>query len=116
MRAPDFSRRIVAVNVEAVEFGKSTSVVNRSTRQRAKFGMRMFDGWGNVRSRSEFTIEIKWMAAFIHAPPIILATPDEMSRFPKVLAVVAGPDLSGLLVDAKSPRIAQPVGPVFRPS
>jgi len=37
-----------------------------------------------------------------------------MRRFPKVLAIVAHPDLPGLLVDAHAPRVTQAIGPVFR--
>ena len=75
----------------------------------------MFDGRSNDRRGSELAIDVEWMTAFIHAPAIVLAAPDEMRGFPEVLSVVAGPDRSGLFVDAQSPGIAQPVRPVLRP-
>src|SRR5882672_11431322 len=75
--------------------------------------MGMLDS-GSYRGRgAQLAIEIKRMAPFINTPSIILAAPDEVRRFPEVLTVVACPNLSGLLVDAQPPRVAQAVGPVF---
>src|ERR1041384_1789953 len=105
---------MVAINIHAVEFGELIPIIDRAACERPRFGMVMFDGRRDGRSRTELAVEVKRMAAFINAPPTILAAADEMRRFPKVLAVVADPDLPGLLVDAHAPRIAQAVGPVFR--
>src|SRR5436190_7879966 len=75
----------------------------------------MFDGRSNDRRGSELAIDVEWMTAFIHAPAIVLAAADEMRGLAEVLSVVAGPDRSGLFVDAQSPGIVQPVRPVLRP-
>src|SRR5262245_13237310 len=76
--------------------------------------MTMFDGRRHRRSRTELTVRIKGMASFVNAPAIIFTTPDEVSGFPEILAVVAHPDLPGFLINAHAPRIAQTVSPVFR--
>ena len=76
--------------------------------------MVVLDGRRDGGSRTELAVEVKRMAAFINAPAIILTAPDQMRRFPKVLAVVAGPDLASLFIDAQAPGIAQTVSPVLR--
>src|SRR2546425_8296951 len=76
--------------------------------------MAMFDGGENDRRRPELAVEIKRMAAFIDAPTVVFTAPHQVRRFPKVLPVIADPDLTGLFVNRQSPRVAQPVSPIFR--
>src|SRR5213592_3879197 len=54
------------------------------------------------------------MAAFINAPAVILAASHEVGRFPKVLTIIACPDLTCLAVNRHPPGIAQTVGPELR--
>ena len=77
--------------------------------------MVVLDGRRDGGSRTELAVEVKRMAAFINAPAIIFTAPDQMRRFPKVLAVVANPDLAGLFINAHAPGISQTVSPVLRP-
>src|SRR5882672_6344465 len=74
----------------------------------------MFDGGRNNGGWTAAAIEVESMASFIDAPAVILTAPDEVRRFPKVLAVVSHPDPSGFLVDAQAPGVAQAVAPIFR--
>ena len=112
-RAPDFACREVAVNVHAVEFGEFFAVVNHAARQRPRFGMTVFDGGQNHGRRTKLAIEVKWMAAFVHAPTVVFTLSHQVGCFPKVLAVIADPDLTALLVNRQPPRVAQTVGPIF---
>src|SRR5438128_5104108 len=76
--------------------------------------MVMLDGRWHRGRRTQLAVEVKWVAAFVNAPPVVFAAPDEVRRFPKVLPIVACPDLAGFAVDRQPPRIAQAVSPVFR--
>src|SRR5437867_8072278 len=76
--------------------------------------MTVFEGRKNDWGRSDFAVEIERMAPFINAPTVILPAPEQDSGFPKVLAVIANPNLPGFLVCAHPPWIAQAVGPVLR--
>src|SRR5213592_2324760 len=74
----------------------------------------MLEGRRDRRSRTELAVQIEGMVPFINAPTIVLATPAEVGRFPKVLAIVAHPDLPRPGVDRHPPRIAQTIRPEFR--
>src|SRR5688572_6224567 len=76
--------------------------------------MVVFDGREDDGRRAGLAVEVKCVAAFIHAPTVILAAPHQMSGFPKILTIVAGPDSPGLLINGQSPGIAQTIGPIFR--
>src|SRR5881392_1170670 len=76
--------------------------------------MGMLDGWRHDGRRTELAVEVEGMASFINAPPVILAAPHKVSRFPKVLAVIARPYLPGLAVHRQPPRIAQTISPDLR--
>src|SRR6266542_6076138 len=82
-RAPDLSARIVAVNIETIEFREWIPIVNDSARQRAKVGMGMFDGGPNGRGGTQLAIEIKWMTSLIHTPPVVFTALNQMGRFPE---------------------------------
>src|SRR6266576_1373206 len=73
----------------------------------------MFDGGPNNRRGAELAVQVKRMAAFIDAPTVVFTASHQVSRFPKVLAVIADPDLTGLFVNRQPPRIAQTAGPIF---
>src|SRR6266446_6470222 len=75
--------------------------------------MTMFDGGQNNRRRTKLAIEVKWMAALIDAPTVVFTFSHQVSRFPKVLAVIADPDLTALFVNRQPPWVAQTVGPIF---
>ena len=77
--------------------------------------MTVFEGRQNDWRRAEFAVQIERMTPFINAPTVILTAPQQMGCFPEVLTVVPHPDLSGFLVHAHPPGIAQTVGPVLRP-
>src|SRR6266576_961127 len=53
------------------------------------------------------------MTAFIDAPPVVLAPSHQVSCFPKVLPVIADPDLTAHLVYRQPPGVPQSVGPLF---
>src|SRR5439155_26088677 len=78
-RAPDLPRRIVAVNVNPIEFRQWLAIIDFAAGQRAHLGMGMFDGRLNDRSGAEFAVEIKRVAAFINTPSVILAATDQVS-------------------------------------
>src|SRR5882672_9714755 len=73
----------------------------------------MFDRGQNNGRGTKLAIEIKWMAAFIDAPTVILTSSHQMGCLPQVLAIIADPDLTALLVKREPPRVAQPVCPLF---
>src|ERR1043165_5702516 len=77
--------------------------------------MGMFDGRRDYRRGAQLAVQIKWMASLINAPTVVFSSPDKVRRFPKVLPVVPGPNLSCLAIHRQPPWIAQTVGPNLRP-
>src|SRR6187549_2397237 len=82
--APDLSGRVVAIDICAVQSGEFIAIVNDATGQRPRFGMGMLRRGSNDGRRTQLAIEVKRMTSFIHAPPVILAAPDKVNRFPEV--------------------------------
>src|SRR6266496_1165565 len=113
-RAPNGAARIVAVNIDTVKIGKRVAIVNHSSRQGPRFGVVVFNGGRDGGCGTELPVQVERMAAFINAPTIILAASNEVGRFPKVLTVIACPDLTCLAVNCHPPGIAQTVGPELR--
>src|ERR1043166_2860493 len=71
----------------------------------------MLDGRRHGRSWTELAVEVEGMVPLINTPTVILATSEQVSRFPKVLAIVAHPDVSGPSVDRHAPWVAQAIRP-----
>src|SRR6185436_7368469 len=114
-RAPDRPAGIVAVDIRAVQIGKTIAIINNSASERTRFGVVMLDGGRNRRSGTELAIEIKRMAPFINTPSVVLTAPDEVRALPKILAVITDPDVAGFPVNAHAPGIAQPISPNLGP-
>src|SRR6185369_14095705 len=74
----------------------------------------MFDGGQDGGCGTELAVQVEWVASFVNAPPVIFPAPHKVRRFPKVLAVIARPDLPRLVVNRHAPWIAQAVGPDLR--
>src|SRR5947207_9753820 len=64
--APDFPGRVVAINIDAIEFGKLFAVVNHPTGEGARFGMGMLDGWRHDGRRTELAVEVEGMASCLN--------------------------------------------------
>src|SRR5688500_7416607 len=77
--------------------------------------MGMLDGWRHDRSRAALAVGVKRITSFGHAPAIVLASANQMSRFPKVLAVVSDPDVTGFRINSHAPRVAQAISPNLAP-
>src|SRR5579862_947296 len=114
--APDFARRKISVYVRALQIGKLRAVINHAAGQRARFAMMMLDRRHRNRIRPDFAVRMKEVAALVAAPTVVRALFDEVRLLPQILAVLPDPKLSRLFVERHAPRIAETIGPRFRPS
>src|SRR5262245_62897478 len=73
----------------------------------------VLSGGERERLRAHFAIGVEDVAAFVDAPAEVVALADEIDLLPKVLAVVADPDLAGFGIDRDAPGIAEAIGPGF---
>src|SRR5437867_3677789 len=91
--APDPAGRVITIYVNAIELGELAAMINHTARERSRFGVRMLNRGRHGGSGTQLAVGIERMAAFIDAPSIVLAAPDEVGCFPKILAIIADPDL-----------------------
>src|SRR5215813_918473 len=75
----------------------------------------MFDGRRHDGCGPATTMGMKRMAALKHAPTEIVCAMHQVRGLPKVLPVVADPDVAGLAIDVHAPWIAEAVSPNLRP-
>src|SRR5438876_10336672 len=73
----------------------------------------MLDRGQDDGRRSAFPLQVEGMTSLVNTPAVILAAPNHVGCFPKVLAIVPDPDVAGLRVATHAPGVAQPVGPDF---
>ena len=96
LHAPDLARRIIAVEVRASELREFLSVIDNAAGERPKLGMRMFDRRWHVRCRAKLSSCIENVSAFVHTPAVVRTTLDQISLLPKILSVVADPNIASL--------------------
>ena len=93
---PRLARRIVAVDVGAVEVGVFLAVVDDAAGQRAELGMVVLDGRHDDRVGAAFALRLERVAALHDAPAGVVALVDDVRLLPQVLAVLADPECAGL--------------------
>src|SRR6476661_8306824 len=105
---------MVAVDVSTGQFWQLSPMIDNTARQRPRLAVVVVRNRRRQRLRAHFPIGVKNVAAFIDAPPKIRALGDEINLLPKVLAVIAHPDVAGLRINRQPPWITQAVSPRFR--
>ena len=112
--APDFPGRVITIKIGSAEFGKRLFLQHNSPRQRPCLGMMMFEHRFDMRCGPKFSVQIEWMASFVDRPTIVLPLANQVHLLPKVLSIIADPDVSLYPVSGHPPGISQAKSPGFR--
>src|SRR5215472_6953305 len=75
--------------------------------------MMMLDGRRCQWHWRQFSVQVERMAAFHHAPTVIVALVHKECLFPQILPILTDPNVAGLRVGGYAPGIAQAYGPRF---
>src|SRR5262249_54874477 len=113
---PNAAAVVIAVDIGPDQLLEPFAVIDKPARDRAEVGVVVLDDRHEDGRWPARAFRAERVAAFGDAPAVVAAAFDQENLFPKVLADIADPEVSGGAVEAYLPRLPQAVGPNLRPS
>ncbi len=112
---PDPASGPVTVDVGPDQAGQAGAAIHPAAGNRASLAVRVLGGRRQDRVGARLPARQKNMAALRETPAVISALLDQVHLLPKVLPVLADPELARGAVVAQPPGVAQAVGPQLGP-
>src|SRR5207302_10729418 len=110
-----FAGHPVAVNVNPVESAQPLAVITSASGDGGSLGVRMRNDRRQNGGRARFAVRFDRLRTFDDAPAVVAAAFNTINHLPQFPADIPDPQGAALSVETHLPRIAEAVGPDFRP-